>query len=65
MQRPARPGTCGAAPALTYVGAMTETEAATVPPDGFTHRQAVYRLLPRRRGVWRRLERLLEAQRQL
>ena len=29
------------------------------------HRQVVYRLLPERRGVWRRLERLLEAQRQL
>ena len=30
---------------------MTESEAATAPPDGFTHRQAVYRLLPRRRCV--------------
>ena len=29
------------------------------------HRQVVYRLLPKRRAVWRRLERLLEAQRQL
>ena len=29
------------------------------------HRQVVYRLLPRTRGRWRRLERLLEAQRQL
>ena len=29
------------------------------------HRQVVYRLLPERRGVWRRLERLLESQRQL
>ena len=29
------------------------------------HRQVVYRLLPERRRVWRRLERLLEAQRQL
>ena len=31
----------------------------------FTHRQVAYRLLPGRRGVWRRLERVLEAQRQL
>ena len=29
------------------------------------HRQVVYRLLPQTRGRWRRLERLLEAQRQL
>ena len=29
------------------------------------HRQVVYRLLPERRRVWRRLEHLLEAQRQL
>ena len=29
------------------------------------HRQVVYRLLPQTRGCWRRLERLLEAQRQL
>ncbi len=31
----------------------------------FTHRQVVFRLLPGRRSVWRRLERVLEAQRQL
>ena len=29
------------------------------------HRQVVYRLLPQKRGVWRWLERVLEAQRQL
>ena len=33
--------------------------------DRMVHRQVVYRLLPERRGVWRRLERLLESQRQL
>ena len=44
---------------------MTETAAAGPPEGGFAHRQTVYRLLPRRRCVWRGLERLLESQRQL
>ena len=33
--------------------------------NGTVHRQVVYRLLPQTRGNWRRLERVLEAQRQL
>ena len=33
--------------------------------ERMVHRQVVYRLLPQTRGRWRRLERLLEAQRQL
>ena len=33
--------------------------------ERIVHRQLVYRLLPQTRGRWRRLERLLEAQRQL
>ena len=33
--------------------------------NGTVHRQVVYRLLPRMPGNWRRLERVLEAQRQL
>ena len=47
---PARLRACCPVPVRAYGGAMTETEAGT-PPDGFTHRQAVYRLLPRRRCV--------------
>ena len=33
--------------------------------DGTVNRQAVYRLLPQKRAVWRRLEQVLEGQRQL
>lgn len=33
--------------------------------EGFTHRQVVFRLLPGRRGVWWRLERVLEAPREV